>query len=275
MKLQAAILDWAGTVIDFGSRAPVIAMDGVFRGEGLPISEDLIRRYMGMAKREHVTAILSEPETAKRWIEVKGSVWSEHDVDRMMVALEPAMANAASLCATLIPGASAAVSALRARGLRIGSTTGYTRTMMADILTAARDQGYDPDSVVCAGDTAQGRPAPLMIWKCLVELGVWPAASVIVADDASVGIEAGHHAGCWCVGLAGSGNGVGLTEDAFMQLSHDDRRTRMVPVADAFVEAGADFVVATITDLPEVAAEIEARMAVGSKPHDRPCDVWV
>jgi phosphonoacetaldehyde hydrolase len=275
MKLQAAILDWAGTVIDFGSRAPVIAMDGVFRGEGLPIGEDLIRRYMGMAKREHVTAILSEPETAKRWIEVKGSVWSEHDVDRMMVALEPAMANAASLCATLIPGASAAVSALRARGLRIGSTTGYTRTMMADILTAARNQGYDPDSVVCAGDTAQGRPAPLMIWKCLVELGVWPAASVVVADDAPVGIEAGRHAGCWCVGLAGSGNGVGLTEDAFIQLSQDERRTRMVPVADAFVEAGADFVVATITDLPEVAAEIEARMAVGCKPHDRSCDVWV
>jgi len=275
MKLQAAILDWAGTVIDFGSRAPVIAMDGVFRGEGLPIGEDLIRRYMGMAKREHVTAILSEPETTKRWIEEKGSVWSEHDVDRMMVALEPAMANAASLCATLIPGASAAVSALRARGLRIGSTTGYTRTMMADILTAARDQGYDPDSVVCAGDTAQGRPAPLMIWKCLVELGVWPAASVVVADDAPVGIEAGRHAGCWCVGLAGSGNGVGLTEDAFMQLSHDERRTRMAPVAAAFVEAGADFVVATITDLPEVAAEIEARMAVGGKPHDRPCDVCV
>jgi phosphonoacetaldehyde hydrolase len=275
MKLQAAILDWAGTVIDFGSRAPVIAMDGVFRGEGLPIGEDLIRRYMGMAKREHVTAILSEPETAKRWIEVKGSVWSEHDVHRMMVALEPAMANAASLCAPLIPGASAAVGALRARGLRIGSTTGYTRTMMADILTAARDQGYDPDSVVCAGDTAQGRPAPLMIWKCLVELGVWPAASVVVADDAPVGIEAGRHAGCWCVGLAGSGNGVGLTEDAFIQLSQDERRTRMVPVADAFVEAGADFVVATITDLPEVAAEIEARMAVGCKPHDRSCDVWV
>lgn len=275
MKLEAAILDWAGTVIDFGSRAPVMAMDSVLQGEGLPISHDLIRRYMGMAKREHVIAILSEPDIAERWAQAKGRAWSEHDVDRMMVALEPAMADAADLCAKLIPGAAQAVLALRASGLRIGSTTGYTRTMMAGILEAAREQGYDPDSVVCAGETLQGRPAPLMIWKCLVELGVWPAASAVVADDAPVGIEAGRHAGCWCVGLAGSGNGVGMMEDAFTQLSHDERRTRMAPVAEAFVAAGADFVVATIADLPRVAAEIGARMAAGGRPQDRACDVWV
>ena len=92
MKLQAAVLDWAGTVIDFGSRAPVLAMEEVFCAEGLPIGEGVIRRFMGMAKREHVTAILSEPETASRWRTAKGAAWSEHDVDRIMTALEPAMA---------------------------------------------------------------------------------------------------------------------------------------------------------------------------------------
>jgi phosphonoacetaldehyde hydrolase len=275
MKLQAAVLDWAGTVIDFGSRAPVLAMEEVFCAEGLPIGEDVIRRFMGMAKREHVTAILSEPETVSRWRTAKGSTWSEHDVDRMMTALEPAMAAAASRCAVLIPGAVEAVGALRARGLGIGSTTGYTRTMMSAIVERARAQGYAPDTIVCAGETHQGRPAPLMVWKALVDLGVWPAAAPLVADDAPVGIEAGRHAGCWCVGLAGSGNGLGLDEGTFTQLSQDERKRRMAPAIASLTAAGADFVIATLSDLPDVVAEIDVRLAAGGKPGERIATVWM
>ena len=275
MKLRAAVLDWAGTVIDFGSRAPVLAMEEVFCAEGLPIGEDVIRRFMGMAKREHVTAMLSEPETASRWRTAKGAAWSEHDVDRIMTALEPAMAAAASRCAVLIPGAVEAVDALRARGLAIGSTTGYTRTMMGAIVERARAQGYAPDTIVCAGETHQGRPAPLMVWKALVDLGVWPAAAALVADDAPVGIEAGRHAGCWCVGLAGSGNGLGLDEGTFTQLSQDERKRRMVPAIASLTAAGADFVIATLSDLPDVVAEIDVRLAAGGKPGERIATVWM
>ena len=275
MKLRAAVLDWAGTVIDFGSRAPVLAMEEVFCAEGLPIGEDVIRRFMGMAKREHVTAMLSEPETASRWRTAKGVAWSEHDVDRIMTALEPAMAAAASRCAVLIPGAVEAVDALRARGLAIGSTTGYTRTMMGAIVERARAQGYAPDTIVCAGETHQGRPAPLMVWKALVDLGVWPAAAALVADDAPVGIESGRHAGCWCVGLAGSGNGLGLDEATFTQLSQDERKRRMGPAAASLTAAGADFVIATLSDLPDVAAEIDMRLAAGGKPGERITTVWM
>lgn len=275
MNLKAAILDWAGTVVDFGSCAPVVAMHAVFEQEGLPVDEGIIRRYMGMAKREHVKAILSEPETAERWRKAKASAWSEHDVERIMMALEPAITEAARSCAVLIPGAADAVSRLRAQGLRIGSTTGYTRAMMGGILDRASEQGYSPDCLVCAGETAQGRPAPLMIWKALVELGVWPAAAAVVVDDAPVGIAAGRHAGCWCIGVAGSGNGVGLAEQAFMQLSQEERRTRMAAVAESFVAVRADFVVASIADLPDAVAKIDAHIAAGRKPGDEAAAIWI
>lgn len=269
MKLQAAIFDWAGTMVDFGSRAPMLALREVFASEGVEAEEAEIRRHMGMAKREHVTAILSEADVGARWRRAKGADWNEADVDRIMEALEPAMRAAAAKCVDLVPGAAEVAESLRARGLRIGSTTGYTRTMMTEILRGAERQGYAPEMVVCAGDTAQGRPAPLMIWKCLVEFGVWPAAAAVVIDDAPVGLAAGRHAGCWTVGLAGSGNGVGLSQAEFTALSRPERLRRMRAVADEFLAAGADFVIETVADLPELVVEIDRRLADGDLPGER------
>ena len=38
---------------------------------------------------------------------------------------------------------------------------------MAEILPVAAAQGYAPDSLVCTGDTAEGRPTPLMMYRTL------------------------------------------------------------------------------------------------------------
>ena len=63
------------------------------------------------------------------------------------------MAAAAAESAQLIPGAATVAADLKALGVRIGSGTGYTRAMMAPILSAAAAQGYAPEVVVCAGET--------------------------------------------------------------------------------------------------------------------------
>jgi hypothetical protein len=39
--------------------------------------------------------------------------------------------------------------------------------------------------------------------------------------------------------------------------------------------AGADFVIATLSDLPDVAAEIDMRLAAGGKPGERIATVWM
>lgn len=265
-KIVAVLFDWAGTMVDFGSRAPVMAMEQVFGQAGVPVGEAVIRRYMGQAKREHVIAILSEPEIAARWRDAKGAEWTEADVDALMERLEPAMRECAGVCRDLVPGAARMAADLKARGIKVGSTTGYTRTMMTDIVPAAAEQGYAPDVIVCAGETAQGRPAPLMLWKAMVELGAWPAAACVAVDDAPVGIEAGRHAGTWTVGLAGSGNGVGLPYAQFAALDRPSRLSRMQPVIAEFVEAGADFVIESVTDLDLAVAAVEQARRSGAKP---------
>ena len=264
--IQAVVFDWAGTMIDFGCRAPVMALREVFGEAGIEISEAEARADMGRAKRDHVRALLAMPRIANRWKERHGAASTEVDVDRLHDAVEPKMRAAARDCAKLIPGAAEITADLRGRGVKIGSTTGYTRPMMADILPLAAEQGYAPDVVVCAGETVQGRPSPLMMWKALVELGAWPARTCVKVDDAVVGIGEGLEAGAWTVGLSASGNGVGLDQGALAILPAPERAARIEASAKALRDAGAHYVVESVSDLGPVLADIETRIERGEGP---------
>lgn len=260
--IQAVVFDWAGTMIDFGCRAPVVALREVFAEAGIDVTEAEVRADMGKAKRDHVRALLAMPRIAALW----DGAPTEADVDRLHDAVEPRMRAAARDCAALIPGAAELVAELRTRGVKIGSTTGYTRPMMADILPLAAEQGYAPDAVVCAGETAQGRPSPLMMWKALVELGAWPARACVKVDDAVVGIGEGLEVGAWTIGLSASGNGVGLSLEDLDALPAVERAARIETAAWALRTAGAHYVVESVADLGPVLAQIEARIQDGEAP---------
>ena len=193
--IKAVILDWAGTMIDHGSRAPVVALRHVFADAGVTISEAEARADMGRAKRDHIRAILAMPRVTAAWRALHGADPDEETVSALHDAVEPMMRVAAKECATLIPGAADLVVRLTAAQVRIASCTGYTRSMMADILPLAAAQGYAPEVVVCSGETLEGRPSPLMLWKALVDLGVWPASACVKVDDATVGIGEGRAGG--------------------------------------------------------------------------------
>jgi phosphonoacetaldehyde hydrolase len=259
--VKAVVFDWAGTVVDFGCMAPVRALMEVFEEAGSPITAEEARRDMGKAKLDHLRALLAEPAVAERWRQAKGRLPGEAEAQRLYRRLERAMPAEAARSARLIPGAAATAAELRAMGVRIGSGTGYTRAMMADILKSAAEQGYAPDVVVCAGETPSGRPAPLMTWKALVELDAWPARACVKVDDAPVGIEEGRLAGCWTVGIAASGNAVGLDPEAFRALSPADRRDRLDQAEQSLKAAGADYVIDDVSQLMPVIHAIAERIA--------------
>lgn len=264
--VKAVILDWAGTMIDHGCRAPVVALQRVFEKAGVAITEAEARADMGRAKRDHIRAILAAPRIATVWANVTGTRSSEDDVTRLHDAVEPLMRSAARDCAELIPGAAELAATLRAHGIRIGSCTGYTRPMMADILPLAAEQGYAPEVVICSGETLEGRPSPLMLWQALVELGVWPAWACVKVDDATVGIGEGRAAGAWTVGLAASGNGVGLDYAALQALPAAERERRIDAAATELQDAGADYVIDSVADLWPVLQDIAVRIAAGERP---------
>lgn len=245
------IFDWAGTMVDFGCRAPIEALVVAFARRGVALDEAAARLDMGKAKSDHVRALLARPDVAKDWHAATGALPVEADVDSLMVDLGPLMTKAAGRAAKLIPGAAKVASDLRAAGLKVASSTGYTRDMMQPVLIRAAEQGYAPDHLVCAGETPQGRPSPLMVYKTCAELGVWPLSRVIKVDDAEAGIAEGRAAGCFTIGLAASGNGIGLSLEAYQVLDPADREERLTKVRASLMAAGADLVIDSVADLIE------------------------
>jgi phosphonoacetaldehyde hydrolase len=265
-QVKAVIFDWAGTVVDYGSLAPMGAFVETFAEFGVTITIDEARGPMGMAKRPHIAALMALPRVAGAWAERHGRPPLEADIDAVYDAFVPRNIAVAARHATLIPGAAEVVAELRREGVKIGSTTGYTREIMAQILPVAAAQGFAPDSLVCTGDTPDGRPTPYMLYKSFLDLKVWPAWGVIKVDDTEVGVAEGLNGGAWAVGVAVSGNAFGLSEADAAALAPDDFERRRLAAAEKLETAGAHYVVDSVADLMPVAQTIEARLAKGERP---------
>lgn len=259
-RIEAVVLDWAGTTMDYGCMAPVQAFRAVFDEEGVPISVVEARRPMGAHKREHIRQITSDPEVRGRWQQSKGQLPTDADVERMFERFIPIQLDCLADYAALIDGTVELVTALRARGMKIGSTTGYTTEMMAINLREAKRQGYEPDATVCASEVPAGRPYPYMCFENAVRLGASDVRRVVKVDDTIPGIAEGRTAGMWTIGLALSGNEVGLPLDAWRALPEDERRRLRAGAYERMYAAGADFVVDDIRGVLACVEEIQARL---------------
>lgn len=264
--LSAVVFDWAGTTIDHGSQAPMGVFVKAFAQFGVAITVEEARGPMGMAKRDHIRTLLNQPRIAAAWNAAHGADPTEADIDAVYAVFVPMNVAVVADFADLIEGTADIAARIRARGLKIGSTTGYIREIMAPLLPLAAAQGYAPDNLVCAGDLAEGRPTPLMLYRTFLDLGVWPAWTVVKVDDTEVGVAEGLNAGCWTVGVAMTGNVFGLNPAETEALSADEYH-RMRELAYArLTRAGAHFVIDSIADLEPVLDEIEGALARNERP---------
>jgi phosphonoacetaldehyde hydrolase len=247
-QFDLVIFDWAGTMVDFGCEAPVKALLEAFRTEGVEIDEATARRDMGRAKIDHVRSLLAYAAVASAWRRVHGRAADANDIDVLMARLGPLMREHAARASMLIPGAKHTFDRLRAQGIRVASSTGYTREMMQPVLARAAEQGYVPEHLVCSGETPVGRPSPLMIYKACAELGVWPLSRVVKVDDAEAGVAEGKAAGAFTVGVT-SGNQLGLSFEAYQALAPADRNARVQTARQTLLAAGADIVIESVADL--------------------------
>jgi phosphonoacetaldehyde hydrolase len=268
LRPQGLILDWAGTVIDHGSRAPMGAFVRAFAHFDVAITIDDARGPMGMAKWDHIRAVGQIPSVSAAWQAKHGRPFDEGDVTAIFEVFEPMNLASVRDHADFIPGALETITALSARGLRIGSTTGYTRAIMDVIEPIAAANGYRPEIVVCAGDLPAGRPTPVMMWYAMARMALWPAATVIKVDDTIVGIGEGVAAGTWTVGLALSGNLCGLSAEELAGLDEVARAAFRDRAEVALRGSGADFVIDSLKELPAMIDEIAARLARGERPGD-------
>lgn len=264
--VQAVIMDLAGTCVDFGSLAPIQAFQALFAEEGVPISVAEARAPMGKEKREHIEALLAMPRIAQEWLAVKGSKATDADVDRLYYAFVEHQIAAIADNHQLIPGIDLVMEYCDDMGILIGVNTGYSREMIQGLLPAMAEQGFTPDSVVCASDVPAGRPYP---WMCLTNaqaLEVSCVQACVKVDDTAVGIEEGLNAGMWTVAVAVSGNQTGYSEAQWLALSEEERDVQAIVAHQALASSGAHYVIDSIAELPEVLDDITLRLANEERP---------
>jgi len=257
MRVTAVIFDWAGTTVDHGSVAPVRTLQRLFAGRGVALTEEEARRDMGVHKKDHIRAILR----AKH-----GASPVEREVEELFAAFIPLQMACLADYSAVIAGVPEIAAALRARGIKIGSTTGYTRPMLDLLVANAAQQGYRPDCALCPEDTVAGRPWPWMCYLSAIRLGTFPMHTMIKIGDTISDIEEGRNAGMWTIGIARTGNMLGLTAGEFAALPAGEAAARMENARRKLSEAGAHYVADAAGECMPIVERIEERLQKSERP---------
>jgi phosphonoacetaldehyde hydrolase len=264
--IQAVVFDWAGTVIDFGSQAPMGAFVELFRRYGVAVTVAEARVPMGLPKWEHIQALGSQPRIAAQWARLHGHPFADTDVDRLYEEFTPMNALSVQQHAALIPGTLDTVAWLAKQRIRYGSTTGYNREIMAILAPLARAQGFVPENLVCAGDLPESRPSPLGMQQSLRALDVEAPWLAVKVDDTVPGLLEGRNAGSWTVGILATGNALGLTEAEWALADEPQRASLRLEAQEALHEGQADCWIDSVADLPDVIKTINRRLKKGKRP---------
>ncbi len=264
--LQAVVLDWAGTLVDYGCLGPAAVFVRAFAEFDIVITVAEARQFMGFAKRDHVRAICGLDTVQHQWRKQHGHPPDEKAITALYEITEPMMISAIENHCELIPGAKSTIARWRRRGLRIGSTTGYTAPMMAILRQKALEQGFTPDAVVCASDVPAGRPYPWMAYLNAIRLQIHPLHACVKVGDTVSDIQEGLNAGMWTIGLTQSGNELGLSLAEVEALPDDRLSEQLSTIEDRYREAGAHYVARGIWACDPIINDIKARLRGGEHP---------
>lgn len=267
-KIAGVIFDWAGTTIDFGCFAPVHVFLEIFKTAGVEVTIEEARGPMGMLKRDHIEAMLKMPRIKKVWQEKYGREFGEEDIDFLYADFLPLLLNSLSQYTDPLPEVVETVTMLRGKGLKIGSTTGYTDEMMKIVLQGAQKKGYQPDFWITPDTTGfYGRPYPYMIFRNMEALRITAPWQIIKVGDTVADIQEGTNAGVWSVGVIVGSSQMGLTYDEYFNLSVIERNKVIRTTEEGFLAAGADFTIRTMKELPALIESINYFITTGRKPN--------
>ena len=251
-NIKLVVFDMAGTIIDHGCFAPIVAFVEAFSQMGITLTEPQARGPMGLHKRDHIRELFKLPEVAQQWQAEHKRAWKEDDVDYIYKAFVPLQKDVAGRYTELIPGVTECVATLREAGIAIATSTGYPREVTTPVLASLREQGLEPDCTICADEVRAGRPAPWMIFRSMEATGVFPASAVVKVGDTIPDIVAARNASVFAVGVTETSNNMGLTSEQLQTLDPAERTSRRQTVEEKLQLAGAHVVIDSVASLPDV-----------------------
>ena len=267
-KVKGIVLDWSGTTADAYVLAPAVVFVEVFKKQEVEISMTEARGPMGLRKDLHIKALTEDPEIRGRWKSVHGNYPDQGDVDRMFADFVPMQLDCLRQYTTLLPHVAEVTQKFQKDGLKIGSTTGFVRSMVDILEEDARKQGYTPDASVAGDEVVNGaRPKPFMVYRNLDLMDVHPIQSVVKVDDTISGVGEALEAGCWGVGIARYSNYMDVDSlEQAESLPEEEIQRRLGLTREILRKAGAHYVIDTFDQLPEVIEDVNLRLSRGERP---------
>ncbi|WP_019547413.1 phosphonatase-like hydrolase [Streptomyces sulphureus] len=185
---ELAVFDMAGTTIEEHG-AVYAALRHSVEHHGVPVDAEDLQTWMGTDKREAMHALirLGGGSPTPELVEESYEVFSARL--RALYAETPPIP---------LPGVAAALAALRAGGVRVALTTGFSDDVAEPLLASlgwSAEPGGSLDAVVTSDAVPRGRPAPYMIHRAMERTGVLDVRKVLVAGDTAVDLLAGTNAG--------------------------------------------------------------------------------
>lgn len=264
--ISLVVFDLAGTVVDFGSRAPAGAFCELFRRHGILASEEEARIPMGMHKRDHITEMLSMNSIAAQWRKKHRREWSSVDADSLFEEFIPLQLEALPRFVDAIPGAATTIDTLRTTGIKIAATTGYNRPMTTLLTDLLAKQGIGFDFTCCAAEVTAGRPRPWMIYHCMEALDIFPPGSVVNIGDTLSDIRAAANAGVWSAGVTVTGNMFGMSKEQLDATPAGKVAAMHTTAMETMYGAGADLVMESVAALPRMIETVEDNLMEGVLP---------
>src|SRR5277367_1596212 len=254
------MLDCSGTTMDRYVDAPAIVFVEVFKKYGVEVTMPEARAPMGLRKDLHIKAVTQIPSVRDRFAEKFGREPNQGDVDAMFADFVPTQLSLLRNGSyhTLLPGVGVLCKEWQKQGIKIGVTTGFTRSMLDLLLAGAAAQGFVPDSH-CAGDEVEmPRPTAYMVIKNLERMGVYNLENAMLrtikVDDTVSGAGEGAPL-CWRVAVSKWSNYVADSWDAVRKMSGAELAAREQASKEKLVkESGAHYVIDDLQDKPAVIA---------------------
>jgi len=237
-KTSLIVFDWAGTLIDHGSRAPIKTFVELFKIRGINISESVAKGPMGLGKRDHITKILSNPSVSEAWENFYGEKPTEKDVDAIYGDYETIQIETIKKHSDVIHGAVDVISYFRRQGIKVFGTTGYPRRVAEKVWQLAADQGLELDGNVCNCDVRIGRPSPFMLFRAMELANVYPSENVLKVGDTIPDVLEARNAGAYALSVMTTGS----------EWSGEECRSRL---KEQFISGGAFDIVDSVKDLPK------------------------
>ncbi|MFJ8471041.1 phosphonatase-like hydrolase [Kitasatospora sp. NPDC094011] len=190
--IELAVLDMAGTTIN-ESGAVYRALRTAVERNGVTVAEADLQTWMGTDKREAIAAL----------VRIGGGTPTPELVEESYAAFAGFLREAyRATPPQAIEGVEAALAELRARGIKVALTTGFSDDVAYPLLESigwSTGEGGNLDAVVTSDEVPRGRPAPYMIHRAMEKTGVIDTRRVLTAGDTVVDVQAGRNAGAGVV----------------------------------------------------------------------------